>query len=133
MLAIICALETWCHYLEGLPQRFEVQSDHKNLAFWHTAQHLMHRQARWALYLLHFDFAITHKPGTSNGRADALSCCVNHCVYDADDNLAQVVLRPEQILIMAVQRGHASVIADKVLLRKIRACPTHNMEVIEAL
>ncbi len=64
---------------------------------------------------------------------DALLHHVNHHVNDMDDNLVQVVLRPEQIHILAVQRGHASVIADKALLRKIRACPTCDMEVIEAL
>ena len=73
MLAIIRALTTWRHYLEGLPQQFEIQSDHKNLEYWRKAQHLTQRQARWALYLSRFDFVITHKPGTSNGRADALS------------------------------------------------------------
>ncbi len=126
MLAIICALETWHHYLEGLPQRFKIQSNHENLVFWHMAQHLTHRQARWALYLSHFDSAITHKPGTLNGRADALSCCVDHCADDVEDNLAQVVLQPEHIRILAVRRGHASVVVDKALLHKIWACPMHD-------
>ncbi len=96
-------------------------------------QHLMRRQARWVLYLSHFDFVITHKPGTSNECADALSCCVDHCVDDADDNIAQVVLRLEQIRIVAAQRGYAFVIADKAVLHKIRVCPMRDMEVIEAL
>ena len=72
MLAIIRALQAWRHYLEGLPSVFEIQSDHKNLEYWRTAQNLTRRQARWALYLSRFDFVISHKPGTSNGRADAL-------------------------------------------------------------
>ncbi len=97
------------------------------------AQYQMCRQARWALYLSHLDFAITHKPGTLNRRADAFSCHVNHYVSDADDILAQVVLQLEQIQILAVQRGHTSFIADKVLLHKIWACPTCDMEVVEAL
>ncbi|PIL24542.1 hypothetical protein GSI_13408 [Ganoderma sinense ZZ0214-1] len=33
MLAIICALQAWRHYLEGLPSVFEIQSDHKNLEY----------------------------------------------------------------------------------------------------
>ena len=40
MLAIICAFQAWCHYLEGLPSMFEIQSDHKNLEYWRTAQNL---------------------------------------------------------------------------------------------
>ena len=73
MLTIIRALQAWRQYLEGLPSQFEIQSDHKNLEYWRTAQNLTRRQARWALYLSRFDFVISHKPGTSNGRADALS------------------------------------------------------------
>ncbi|KAF9800977.1 hypothetical protein IEO21_10244 [Rhodonia placenta] len=73
MLAIIEALTNWRHYLEGLPNQFEIVTDHKNLEYWHTLQHLMRCQARWLLFLAHFDFHITHKAGTLNGKADALS------------------------------------------------------------
>jgi hypothetical protein len=34
MLTIIPALEEWHHYLEGLPQPFEIITDHNNLMFW---------------------------------------------------------------------------------------------------
>ena len=60
MLAIIRALQAWHHYLEGLPSTFKIQSDHRNLEYWRTAQHLTRRQARWALYLSRFDFVISH-------------------------------------------------------------------------
>jgi len=36
MLAIICALENWQHYLKGLPQSFDIISNYQNLAYWHT-------------------------------------------------------------------------------------------------
>ena len=133
MLAIIRALEAWRHYLEGLPRRFEIQSDHKNLEYWRTAQHLTRRQARWALYLSRFDFEITHKPGTSNGRADALSRRPDHQKDDADDNLDQIVLRPEQFRLLAARRGHNAVVADKALLKRIRTCSEREQEVAEAL
>jgi len=29
MLAIVCALEEWRHFLEGTPDRFEIWTDHK--------------------------------------------------------------------------------------------------------
>ena len=73
MLAIIRALQAWRHYLEGLPSKFDILSDHKNLEYWRVAQNLTRRQARWALYLSRFDFVITHRSGVSNGKADALS------------------------------------------------------------
>jgi hypothetical protein len=37
MLAIIRTLKDWQHYLEGLPQPFEILTDHNNLTFWTTA------------------------------------------------------------------------------------------------
>jgi len=40
MLTIICALEDWHHYLEGLPQPFDIISDHQNLEYWWMAQNL---------------------------------------------------------------------------------------------
>ena len=133
MLAIIEALEDWRHYLEGLPSQFEILSDHKNLEYWRTAQHLTRRQARWALYLSRFDFVITHKAGKSNGRADALSRRVDLQVNDEDDNLDQVVLKPSQFKVAANQRGHAAVIPDTAILRRIRTCSDKDQIVAEAL
>ena len=40
MLAIYDALKDWRHFLEGLPQPFEIWTDHQNLKFWQTAQNL---------------------------------------------------------------------------------------------
>lgn len=133
MLAIIRALEAWRQYLEGLPKTFEIQSDHKNLEYWKTAQHLTRRQARWALYLSRFNFVISHKPGMSNGRADALSRRSDHQKDDGDDNNDRILLKPEQFRISASQRGHALVVADKGILRQIKGCSDKDAEVAEAL
>ena len=86
MLAIVRALEDWRHYLEGLPEPFEIVTDHRNLEYWRTAQNLSRRQARWSLYLSRFDFSLTHKPGKTNTQADPLSRLPMHQVSDADDN-----------------------------------------------
>jgi hypothetical protein len=40
LLAIIHALEAFCHYLEGHPEPFEIWMDYNNLAYFHTKQHL---------------------------------------------------------------------------------------------
>lgn len=40
LLAIVRGLEAWRQYLEGLPERFEILSDHKNLEYWKTARQL---------------------------------------------------------------------------------------------
>jgi hypothetical protein len=73
MLAITEALKDWRMYLEGLPQFFEIITDHRNLEFWHTAQNLTHCQAHWALLLADYDFVLIHKPGVENGASDGLS------------------------------------------------------------
>ena len=61
LLAIIRALETFRHYLEGRDDTLEIWSDHGNLVYFTTKQKLSHRQARWALYLSHFKFIIDRK------------------------------------------------------------------------
>src|SRR5258705_7737336 len=78
MLAIMCALEEWRHFLEGSDQKFEIHTDHKNLSYFREAHKLNHRQAQWSLYLSRFDFVLTHKPGRQMGRPDALSRRVDH-------------------------------------------------------
>jgi hypothetical protein len=72
LLAIIRALESFRHYLEGHPEPFEIWTDHNNLIYFHTKQRLSRRQACWALFLAKFHFTLIHKPGSYN-KADALS------------------------------------------------------------
>src|SRR5258706_14803656 len=33
MLAIMCALDEWCHFLEGMTEKFKILTDHWNLAY----------------------------------------------------------------------------------------------------
>ena len=73
MLAIIWALEEWRHFLEGIVEKFKVYTNHKNLSYFCSAQKLNCRQARWSLDLSRFDFTLTHRPGKSMGKPDALS------------------------------------------------------------
>jgi len=73
MLAVIRCLEAWRHYLEGAKLEFEIWTDYKNLQYFMTSQKLNHRQARWALYLLQFNFTLKHIPGKSMGKVDGLS------------------------------------------------------------
>jgi len=73
MLAVIRCLEAWRHFLEGAWIKFEVWTDHKNLEYFMSSQKLNRCQARWALFLSHFDFKLVHVPGTKIGKADGLS------------------------------------------------------------
>ncbi len=40
MLAIMCALEEWRHFLEGSNQKFKIHTDHKNLSYFQEAPKL---------------------------------------------------------------------------------------------
>ena len=73
LLAVKLALEEWRHWLEGAEQPFVVWTDHKNLAYVQSAKRLNSRQARWALFFGRFNFSLTFRPGSKNGKADALS------------------------------------------------------------
>jgi hypothetical protein len=89
MLAITKALKNWRQFLAGLDNPFEIWTNHRNLEFWCTMQHLMHHQARWALLLADYNFVLVHKPGKENGIADPLSRPLRFQVMDASDAKVQ--------------------------------------------
>ena len=78
MLAIIEALDEWRHYLEGLPNQFEIVTDHKNLEYFRLPQKLNRRQARWMVEMQEYNFEMHHKPGTQMTKVDLLSRRARH-------------------------------------------------------
>ena len=75
LLAVVCACEKWCHYLQGKP--FVKRTDHRSLELLTTMQlkslsTTNKRLARWAETIADFHFTIEHIPGKANV-ADALS------------------------------------------------------------
>jgi len=91
MLAIICALEEWRHFLEGATHLVEIWTDHKNLEYFMTAKKLNHRQVRWSLHLARFNFLLHHRPGRTMGKPDALLRRADHG-NGASDNKNIVLL-----------------------------------------
>ncbi len=73
MLAIMCVLDEWCHFLEGMAEKFEILTDHQNLAYFCDTQKLNCQQAHWSLFLSCFNFSLCHQPGQLMGKPDALS------------------------------------------------------------
>ncbi|KAL0147091.1 hypothetical protein M9458_057615 [Cirrhinus mrigala] len=73
LLAVKLALAEWRHWLEGAGFPFIVWTDHKNLEYIRTAKRMNSRQARWALFFGRFRFTISYRPGSKNGKPDALS------------------------------------------------------------
>ena len=45
MLAVICCLEAWRHFLEGIQSKFKMWTDHKNLEYFMSNQKLNYQQA----------------------------------------------------------------------------------------
>jgi len=118
MLAIIHALEEWRHFLEGARHPVEIWTDHKNLEYFITAKKLNHRQACWSLYLARFDFKLTHRPGRSMGKPDALSRRPDYS-KGTSDNKDMVLLRPELLAIRALE-GIQSEGPERDILQEIR-------------
>lgn len=71
LLAVVNALKTWRHYLEG--RRFVIVTDHNSLKYIQVQPSLSKRQAGWLDLLQEFDFTVEYKPGKTNAVADALS------------------------------------------------------------
>jgi RNase H-like domain found in reverse transcriptase/Reverse transcriptase (RNA-dependent DNA polymerase)/Integrase zinc binding domain/Chromo (CHRromatin Organisation MOdifier) domain/Retroviral aspartyl protease len=93
MLAIICALKEWRHYLYG--KKFTIITDHKSLTYFVSQPNLSSRQARWQAFLSEFDFDIVYRAGKENVLADALSRRSDHkesvVVADGKDTAAVTV------------------------------------------
>jgi len=73
LLAIVDGFKHWRRYCEGAEHQIQVFSDHQNLEYFTTTKVLNHRQARWAQELAGIDFRIYYRPGSQNGKPDALS------------------------------------------------------------
>jgi len=73
LLAVVDAFKEWRWYCEGATHQVQVYSDHQTLEYFTTTKVLNRRHARWAQELASIDFRIYYRPGTQNGKPDALS------------------------------------------------------------
>jgi len=114
MLAIICALEEWRHFLEGATHPVEIWTDHKNLEYFMTAKKLNRCQARWSLHLARFDFLLYHHPRHTMGKLDALSRRADHR-NGASDNENVVLLRLKFLAVHALEGVELTGMEQKIL------------------
>jgi len=132
MLAIICCLETWRHFLEGTRSKFEVWTDHKNLEYFMSNQKLNRRQARWALYLSRFDFVLKHILGSKMGKADGLSRRLDWEIGVEKDNKEQMLVKKEWLEMKRIRITEV-IIEGMDLLDKVRKYEAKDDEVVKAV
>jgi len=118
MLAIICVLKEWRHFLEKARYPVEIWTDHKNLEYFMMAKKLNCRQACWSLYLAHFNFKLIHRPGCSMGKPDTLLPRPDYG-NGASNNKDVVLLQPELIAVRALEGLHLEGL-EWDMLREIR-------------
>jgi len=114
MLATICTLEEWRHFLEGATHLVEIWSDHKNLEYFMTAKKLNRCQARWSLHLARFDFLLHHCPRYTIDKPDILSRRADHG-NRASDNENIVLLQPEFLVVRALEGVELTGVEQKIL------------------
>ena len=127
MLAVIRCLEAWRYYLEGAKLKFEIWTDHKNLQYFMANQKLNRRQARWALYLSRFNFALKHVPGKSMGKADGLSRRPDWQEGVEKDNKDQKLIKPEWI------RGMETMVKEEDLRKRIKKVQEGDERIVKAV
>ena len=125
LLAVICALKTWWHYLHGSPFPVQVFTDHKNLTFFRSPQSLNQRQARWLLDITDFDLKLIHVPSWHLTAPDALLRWPNHLPPSFIDNEGVTLLPPSlfvHVINMALlSKISSSFSADPLVLQALQS------------
>jgi RNase H-like domain found in reverse transcriptase len=106
--------------LEGHSSPIEIWTDHQNLTYFKSTQKLIRRQARWSLYLTHFNFILKHKPGKTILVADPLFRRPDHEEGVKLDNADKILLKPEYFKLTAIDSSHDAPINDDEILREIK-------------
>ena len=132
MLAVVRCLEAWRHFLERTVVKFEIWTDHKNLEYFMKVQKLNKRQARWALYLLRFDFTLKHVPESKMGKADSLSRRLDWEIGAEKDNEDKILVKLEWLEVRKTEA--VEIIIDEVdLLEKVRKSKVKDDKVVKAV
>ena len=132
MLAIVRYLEVQRHFLEETTTKFEVWTDYKNLKYFVKVQKLNRRQARWALYLLRFNFTLKCVPGSKIEKTDSLNRRLDQKVGIEKDNEDKTLVKLEWLEVKKTEK--VKVIVEGVdLLEKVKQSKIKNNKVIKAM
>ena len=117
---------------KGTITKFKVWTDYKNLEYFIKAQKLNRRQARWALYLLRFNFILKHIPGSKIKKANSLSKRLDWEVEVKKNNENKILVKPEWLKIRKTEK--VEVIVERVdLLEKVKQSRVKDDKVIKAV
>ena len=102
LLAIVHAVRTFRHYLEGC-KHFTLFTDHHSLQHFFNQPTLSSRQAHWALDFADYqaNMTITYKPGPYN-QADALSRLVGQTLASVNLLFTQFMLSNNSLVLCCV-------------------------------
>jgi len=114
LLAIITALETWRHYLQGSPHTVMILSNHKNLTYFKSPQKLNRRQVRWSLTLSLYDLNLVHIPGKRMVQSDALSWWPDH-VPEKDMDNKDITMLPGSLFIQMINIDLYNLMVEKMM------------------
>ena len=95
--------------------------DHYNLQTFSTKALLSRRQARWAQELAQYDFKIRFRPGTQNGKADALTRRSGDLPEEGDGRARpmQPLIPAEKLQLSAISTRHDQDIRDALATDKL--------------
>ena len=129
LLAIVAAIKHWRPYLEGrIP--FVVFSDHRNLVDFTTTKVLSRRQARWAQILAAHHLEIVVRPGSAQGKSDALSRRPDFAVGSkASDATPTSLINPARLTVLSA----TTFVLPNALKRKITSALSLDSSVSEQL
>ena len=73
LLAIKLAVEEWRHWLKGAADPFLIYTDHKTWSISGYRSNSTPGRLAGPCFFSHFNYVVTYRPGSKNGKADALS------------------------------------------------------------
>ena len=100
LLSIIRAFKAWWHFLQGSPHPVKILMDHKNHTYFKMSQNLNRWQARWHLFIQHFNFILKYHPGKTLIQANALSRKPDHDGGEEDNK--EVTLLKDEVFVWSI-------------------------------
>jgi len=104
LLAILEVFSEWKHYLLGADEPVTLYTDHHNLQYFLTTKVWNSRQIRWAQWLANFNSKIAYRPGSRDGKPDALSRRPEYRLVEGATHRKQTILKPEHFEVSLCHR-----------------------------